>query len=116
MTPDQVEQKREQDLTVVSLSSWDGQPEVDLSDAKHHDLLTLRPGDKLLDGQVVTVDYRPLPLPDSSGFLSYSRLIWRVGNDYWAVEVGQTLAQRRRLSSNELPPGLKPESQTTPPP
>ncbi len=116
LTSGQLEQQREQNLTVVSLSSWDGQPEVDLSDAEHHCLLTLRPGDKLLDGQVVTVDYRPLPLPDSSGFLSYSRLIWRVGNEYWAVEAGQTLADRRRLTPNELPPGLKPESRTTPPP
>jgi hypothetical protein len=116
LTSDQLEVQREQNLTVVSLSSWDGQPEVDLSDAEHHCLLTLRPGDKLLDGQVVLVDYRPLPLPSSSGFLSYSRLIWRVGNEYWAVEAGQTLAQRRRLTPNELPPGLHRESQTTPPP
>lgn len=113
LTPEQLEKLREQNLTVVSLSSWDGRPEVDLSDAEHKSILTRQPGDKLLDGTVAMIDYRPLPIPGADGLLSYSRLIWRIGNAYWAVEPGQTLAERRRLSREELPPNLKLKFQTT---
>lgn len=113
LTAAQRMEQEEQNLKVVSLSSWDGHPEVHLYDAKDKRLMVRRPGEKLLDGQVVTVDYRPLPIPGAGGLLSYSRLIWRIGNTYWAVDPGQTLAERRRLSSAELPPDLKLNLQTS---
>jgi hypothetical protein len=112
LSADQLERKQEENLKVVSLSSWDGQPEVDLFDAEHHRLLVRRPGDKLLDGEVVMLDFHPLPVPGASGLLSYSRLVWRIGDAYWAVEPGQTLADRRRLSPAELPAELQLKSHT----
>lgn len=95
-------------LRVVSLSSWNGQPEVHLFDDRQQRLVVCRPGEKLLDGEVAMVDYRPLPLPGKAGLLSYSRLIWRQDTNYWAIEPGQTLADRRALTLEELPPGLQP--------
>lgn len=95
-------------LRVVSLSSWDGQPEVHLHDAQQQHLVIYRPGDRLLDGEVAMVDYRPQPIPDKPGLVSYSRLIWRVDTNYWAVDSGQTLADRRLLTQEELPATLRP--------
>lgn len=92
---------------VVSLSSWDGQPEVHLFDDREKRLIVRRPGDTLLDGQVAMVDYRPLPLPGKAGLLSFSRLIWRSDTNYWAVESGQSLSDRRALAPEELPPALR---------
>lgn len=102
-----------QNLKVVSLSSWENQPEAHLFDARSQKTTVCHPGEKLLDGELAMVDYRPLPWPDKPGLLSYSRLIWRIGEEYWAVEIGQTLAERRRLSAEELPPSLKPPLQTS---
>ncbi len=95
-------------LRIVSLSSWDGQPEVHLFDAQQQRLVVRRPGDELLDGEVAAVDYRPQPVPGKAGLISYSRLIWRIDTNYWAVEPGQTLADRRLLAPEELPATLHP--------
>ncbi len=102
-----------QNLKVVSLSSWENQPEAHLYDGRNQKTTVCHPGEKLLDGELAMVDYRPLPWPGKPGLLSYSRLIWRIGEEYWAVEIGQTLAERRRLSAAELPPSLKPNLQTS---
>ncbi len=96
------------DLRVVSLSAWDGQPEVHLFDPAQQRTLVRRPGEALLDGEVATVDYRPLPLPGKPGLLSYSRLIWRCDTNFWAVEAGQSLSERRLLGIEELPAALRP--------
>jgi hypothetical protein len=32
------------------------------------------------------VDYRPLPMPGNEGLKSFSRVILKIGADYWAVE------------------------------
>jgi hypothetical protein len=50
------------------------------------------------------VDYRPLPMPGNEALKSFSRVILKVGEEYWAVERGQTLAEKRRLVPEELPP------------
>lgn len=93
-------------LKLVSLSAWGVAPEAHVLDTRNQQIRILHPGDSLLDGSVATIDYRPLPAPGRAGLLSYSRLLWRFGEDYWAVENGQTLAERRRLAPEELPPAL----------
>ena len=70
LSPEELERQRELNLTVVSLSSWEGRPEVDLADAEHQSILVRQPGDKLLDGEVVMIDYRALPVPGADGLLS----------------------------------------------
>jgi hypothetical protein len=105
---DPAEQARReaQSLKVVSLSSWAGEPEVHLYDSRDQRTFCRHPGEALLEGQVVCIDYRPLPVPSQPDLLSYSRLIWRIGDEFWAVEIGQTLADRRQLTPEELPPEL----------
>jgi len=96
------------DLEVVSLSCWGGEPEAHIHDARRNLTTPYHPGDRLLSSAIVAIDFRPLPRPDKPGLLSYSRLILKQGDKYYAVELGQTLAERRELNPNELPKELLP--------
>jgi hypothetical protein len=49
------------------------------------------------------VDYRPLPSPRNPLLLSHSRVILKIGEEFWAVERGQSLAERRKLEPQEWP-------------
>jgi hypothetical protein len=93
-------------LRVVSLSEWMGQPEVHVRDLTNQKTFRYKLGDALADGTIAMVDYRPLPMPGNEGLKSFSRVILKVGTEYWAVERGQTLADKRRLSSEQLPESL----------
>lgn len=93
---------------VVSLSSWGSGPEVHVRDLREDRMRVLRPGDKLPDATILGVDYRPRPRPDKPGLLSYSRVILRQDETLYAVECGQTLADRRPLTNEDLPPDLRP--------
>jgi hypothetical protein len=79
-------------LRVVSLSEWKGQPEIHVRDA--------------VNGTIVTVDYRPMPMPGKEPLQSFSRVILQIGHDYWAIERGNTLAEKRKLAAADLPAGL----------
>lgn len=91
---------------VVSLSEWQGQPEIHVRDLTRQKTLRFKPGEELAGGTIVMVDYRPMPLPGNAFLQSYSRVIVKIGSEYWAIERGQTLADRRKLSTSELPAQL----------
>ncbi|MFM8359722.1 MAG: hypothetical protein ACKOET_14345, partial [Verrucomicrobiota bacterium] len=91
---------------VVSLSEWQGEPEIHLRDLTAQKTVRYRPGDELAGGTIVMVDYRPMPLPGNSLLQSHSRLILRIGEEYWAVDRGRTLAEKRKLGPEELPTQL----------
>ena len=91
---------------VVSLSEWDGQPEIHVRDLSAQKTSRFKVGDTLAGGTVVLIDYRPLPDPSNPLLQSYSRLILRIGQDYWAIERGKTFADKRKLTEAELPPPL----------
>ena len=93
-------------LQVVSLSEWMGQPEVHIRDLTNKKTLHYKPGDELAGGTIVMVDYRPLPLPGHEGLKSFSRVILKVGDEYWAIERGQTLAEKYRLAPEQWPDGV----------
>jgi hypothetical protein len=95
-----------ENFRVVSLSEWQGRPEVHVRDLAAQKTMVFRPGDELGGGTVAMVDYRPLPKPGNSLLQSYSRVILQIGEEYWAVERGRTLADKRRLTPAELPPEL----------
>lgn len=86
---------------VVSLSEWMGQPEVHVRDLVQQKTFRYRPGDQLAGGTVVCVDYRPLQA--NALLRSDSRVIIKIGTDYWSIERGKTLADKRKLSAEELP-------------
>jgi hypothetical protein len=91
---------------IISLSEWQGQSEVHVRDLTHQRINVHKPGEPLAGGTIVMVDYRSLPRPDQPLLLSHSRVIIRVENDYWAIERGQTLAQKYQLTPEQLPPQL----------
>jgi hypothetical protein len=89
---------------VVSLSEWNGRPEVHIRDLAHEKTLRFAPGDKLNDsGEIVAVDYRPMPSARNPLLTSDSRVILKIGTDFWAVERGQTLADKHKLATNAWP-------------
>ena len=91
---------------IVSLSSWGGsEPEVLVFDSTAQKTLRFKPGDAWAGGIIVMVDYRSMPHPTKQHD-SESRVILRLGNEYWAIELGQTLAQKHKLSAAQLPEQL----------
>jgi hypothetical protein len=93
---------------VVSLSALGAGPEVLVREASTGALTRYRPGESLGGGTVVMVDYRPLPMPEKPEILSSSRVVLRVGSEYYAVELGAYLEQKYRLGPERMPPGLPP--------
>lgn len=91
---------------VVSLSEWMGEPEVHVRDLTNQKTLRYKPGDTLAGGTVVMVDYRPLPIPGNEALKSFSRVIVKIGPEFWAIERGRTLAERYRLAPGQLPEHL----------
>ena len=91
---------------VVSLSEWEGQPEIHVRDLAAQKTARFKPGDKLAGGTVVMIDYRPMPEPGNPMLQSLSRIILKIDRDYWAIERGKTLADKRKLTQAEWPPEL----------
>lgn len=91
---------------VVSLSEWMGQPEVHVRDLTAQRTARYKPGDAFAGGTLVCVDYRPLPMPGNSLLRSDSRVIVRIGTEYWAIERGKTLADKHKLAPEQLPAEL----------
>jgi hypothetical protein len=95
---------------VVSLSQWDGRPEVLILDITSNKTKKYHVGDRLAGGVLVEVDYRPLPAPRKPGLKSLSRVIIGFDGTFWAIENGDSLADKYLLGSDRLPPGLEDES------
>jgi hypothetical protein len=91
---------------VVSLSEWMGQPEVHVRDLTGQRTLRFKPGDTLAGGIIVCIDYRNLPSPGNDFLRSDSRVILRVGPDYFAVDRGRTLAEKYKMPTDQLPKEL----------
>lgn len=93
-------------LKIVSLSEWLGKPEISVLDSIRQRTQSYRPGDPLAGGVIVMIDYRPLPRMDKPGLVSNSRVILKIGNEYWAIEQGRTLAEKYKLAAEQLPQNL----------
>jgi len=91
---------------IVSLSEWQGEPEVHVRDLTNQRTLRYKPGDSLAGGTIVLVDYRAMPMPGSPILQSFSRVIIKIESDFYAIERGKTLADKHKLSAAELPTQL----------
>lgn len=92
---------------VVGLPSFNGKPDVIVGEAKDENAKTYKVGEDLMGGEIMMVDYRPMPMPGNPELVSNSRVIVRIGRDYFAVELGQLLDEKRKLQSDQLPTALK---------
>jgi len=95
---------------VVSLTRWDKGPEICVLDTRSGKTERLEVGDALAGGTIICVDYRKLPLPNKPETLSQSRVIIKIGSDYFAVELGWTLNRRYLVQEDRLPPGISDSS------
>ena len=100
---------------LVGLPTWGGNTDILVSDSSSGNVARYKAGDDLAGGTIVTVDYRPMPMPSKPDILSSSRVVLRIGSDYYAVELGRYLSEKYALKTEQLPPGL-PELKATPPP
>ena len=91
---------------IVSLSEWQGQPEIMVLDSNQNKTVNYKPGDDLAGGKIVMIDYRKMPFPKKPALLSQSRVILAIGEEYWAIERGNTLADRHKLATEQLPANL----------
>ena len=63
-------------------------------------------GDDLAGGTIVMIDYRQMPFPEKPALLSQSRVILSIEDDFWAIERGNTLADKHKLAPEKLPERL----------
>ena len=91
---------------IVSLSEWQGQPEIMVLDSNQNKTVNYKPGDDLAGGKIVMIDYRKMPFPKKPALLSQSRVILAIEEEYWAIERGNTLADKHKLAPEQLPANL----------
>lgn len=105
--PEQPPQPEDWQFKVVALPAWGGAEEIFIRDSSANSTQKYRVGQPLAGGVIAMIDYRPMPRMDRPGLLSPSRLILKLGRDYWAVELGQSLSQKRQMKHSELPTTLQ---------
>ncbi len=94
-------------LRVSDLSKWGDKQDIRVENRLTGEQRVYHPGDRLAGGVIAMVDVRKMPTAEDPLLMSPSRVVLQIAGDYWAVELGQTLAQKRRLRSGQLPPELK---------
>ncbi len=102
-------------LVVTGLPAVAGRQEVHVAIPGQDIEKVLKVGDSLEIGKIVMVDYRLMPMPGKPHLISQSRVILKAGKNYWAVERGQRLDQRRLLRPEELPEELRTPPASTQP-
>lgn len=95
---------------VVGLTDWGIRRDIQILDTQTGDVSRYNPDDALAGGTIVMVDYRLLPVPGNPEMTSGSRLILKIGREYYSVELGQTLAEKTRMNTDRLPESLQPEA------
>jgi len=91
---------------IVSLSEWQGRPEIMVLDTNQNKTVNYKPGDDMAGGRIVMIDYRKMPFPEKPALLSQSRVILAIDEGYWAIERGNTLADKHKLTPEQLPAKL----------
>ena len=94
-------------VRVVSLTTWAGNQEIHVRGMSSMTVTKYLIGDELGGGKVVMIDYRVMPISKDTPELSGSRVIILKGKDYYAVDLGKTTAEARKLTPSELPDNLR---------
>jgi hypothetical protein len=94
-------------LKLVGLPDWGEGPEVNIRNEDSGKLETYSVGEALMGSEIMAVDYRVLQHPRNPLLFSTSRVILRSGRDFFAIEVGDMLAQKHKLTLEQLPPAVR---------
>lgn len=108
--PPRPQPSTDQYYRIVGLSTWSGNPAdavVLVTDSRTRHTAEHLVGDKLGAGTIACVDYRAMPTAGDPEVLSPSRAILKINNRYFAVELGQTLSEKRVLKEEDLPSALR---------
>lgn len=92
---------------VVGLPQFGAEPEVAIYEDLSRKTRYYQIGEDLRGGEIMAVDYRVMPKPRNRDLLSESRVILRYGREFYAVELGDKLDQRHKLSMRQLPQDLR---------
>jgi hypothetical protein len=94
-------------LKLVNLTRWGDEQDITVRNMRTGEERDYKVGQELLGGQIVLVDTRALPSREDPKITVDSRVILRIRGAYWAVDRGQMLTEKRRLTDEELPPALR---------
>ena len=113
-------QPRADRFRVEGLPGWgDEQGEVFVTDTANGQKQRLKVGEKIENAEIVAVDYRVLPRTDtpagSPELSSTSRVVLKFGPEFYFVELGDSLGQRRLIRLEELPAEIRAKLPTTAP-
>lgn len=105
---------------VEGLPGWgDEQGEVFVTDTANGQKQRLKVGEKIENAEIVAVDYRILPRTDtpagSPELSSTSRVVLKFGPEFYFVELGDSLGQRRLIRLEELPAEVRAKLPATAP-
>ncbi|MFP4104931.1 MAG: hypothetical protein ACLFVU_02480 [Phycisphaerae bacterium] len=109
-TPTSKPTPRKSPYVLVSLSGPRDEPVVSVMNQHTREIEDLQVGDSvkgLSGAEIVMVDYRPLPYPQQPELYSSSRMIVKIGQEYWAVELGDNFSDKRLMKHDNLPERLK---------
>lgn len=94
---------------VAGMPMVDGTEMVHLQHTRSREFKTLKIGETMAGGgKIVLIDGRPMPRRDNPREFSLVRVVLRFEGTYWAVELGDVLTQKHRLTPAELPDALRP--------
>ena len=106
---------RRAEFFVCGLVTWDdGRQQVVIRNGSTGEVRDYKPGDKVEGAEVVMIDYRPMPKAGNPNVDSPSRLILKIGQEYWAVELERSLSDKHLLKPDQLPPELRPPAASEP--
>jgi len=94
-------------MKVADLSIYNGREEVGVYHTDSNRVQRLKVGEALGGGTIVMIDRRPLPRRDNPNLFSPGRVILLMGDQYFAVEVERTVAEKYQMAAEQLPQGLK---------
>ncbi len=101
-----ISESQDSRLRVTGLPTLFGKDYIYVLNTANSETRTYKPGDQWGDAKIVMVDCRPMAHRGNPKDISDSRVILKLGQDFWAVEIGDTLADKHRLPSADLPPQL----------
>ena len=94
-------------MKIADLTIYNGQEMVGVY---HTDTASrverLKVGESLGGGTIVMIDRRELPRRDNPNLVSPGRVILRIGDEYFAIDVETVVARKYPVPADRLPPEL----------